>query len=467
MVIRPTGTGARRQPLRAQTEGLRLRSPARSQPLPTSSLLDTIAVALTVAAPTIAKGVIVRRPKIVALLAATGLESRAIRTLQRLRARYGDGPLLLRGTGYAIVLAPPDLERVLEETPEPFSAATSEKRAALAHFEPRVALITYGPKRGERRLFNDRVLEPEREVHSMAESIVTVVEQEMGALCDELGEDGFLAWDRFIPAWFRMVRSLVLGARAREDEALTGIQERLRGRGNWAFFAPQNPGLRDEFHVRLNAHLARGEAGSLAGIIARVPKSADTAPSDQVAQWMFAFDPAGMAAFRTLALLATHPEQFARAKREASDREARRNNQLRFLRACYLESLRLWPTTPMILRQTTEETQWEKGRMPKNTGVLLYAPYFHRDDERFDFAHRFAPDVWLETDQRRPFVPFSGGKAICPAFNLVPMIASAALATLIGGRRITLEQGPRLGPDTALPPTLDNYALQFRMQREA
>ena len=28
-------------------------------------------------------------------------------------------------------------------------------------------------------------------------------------------------------------------------------------------------------------------------------------------------------------------------------------------------------------------------------GILIYGPFFHRDDERFDHADRFDPDLWL------------------------------------------------------------------------
>jgi cytochrome P450 len=466
-VIGAGGNLAKIGRLATDTEELRVRSPAHAGKLPETTLLETAGVALKVALPTIAKGVIIRRPRMVALAEALNLDGLAVRTVQRLRGRYGEGPLLLRGLRRALVLAPDDLRRVLNETPEPFAAASDEKVAALAHFEPRVALATHGPKREPRRTLNERALETDRPTHSLVEPLVTVVEYEMGTLFDDTVERGAtIDWDSFNRAWSRMVRGVVLGSDARNDEALTDMLERLRGRVNWAFFASKDKKLRLQFHKLLNEHLARAEAGSLAACIAKVSTSRDEAPSHQVAQWLFAFDPAGMATFRTLAFLATHPEQLARAKREAGDRALRREGQLPYLRACFLEALRLWPTTPMILRQTTAETNWERGRMPKDTSVLIFAPFFHRDEERLPFAHRFAPDVWLDDNREWPLVPFSGGTAICPAHNFVPMIASAALAALLGGRRPVLVKGAKLGPEAPLPGTLDNYALRFRMEHE-
>lgn len=157
---------------------------------------------------------------------------------------------------------------------------------------------------------------------------------------------------------------------------------RLRERANWAFLAPKDPELRERFLARVRSRIEQGETGSLSSFIMRARKTGETAPEHQVPQWLFAFDAAGIATFRTLALLAAHPEQLERAWEEIrrGNREGRRS--LPFLRACVLESLRLWPTTPLVLRETTAETEWETGRMPAHTHVLIFAPFFHRDDRR-------------------------------------------------------------------------------------
>jgi hypothetical protein len=48
-----------------------------------------------------------------------------------------------------------------------------------------------------------------------------------------------------------------------------------------------------------------------------MPADARYEPSSQIAQWLFAFDPAGMTTFRTLALLACHRQFADRAREEA------------------------------------------------------------------------------------------------------------------------------------------------------
>ncbi|NJC21158.1 hypothetical protein BJ994_000234 [Arthrobacter pigmenti] len=63
----------------------------------------------------------------VALAEKFRLDERAISTLRKLAARHPAGPVLLRLPirNQAVLLNPRDVHRVLAETPEPFSAASS------------------------------------------------------------------------------------------------------------------------------------------------------------------------------------------------------------------------------------------------------------------------------------------------------------------------------------------------------
>ena len=204
----------------------------------------------------------------------------------------------------------------------------------------------------------------------------------------------------------------MLGDSARDDEQTTDQLLRLRQRANWSFTAPQRAALRRRFLTRVQYYVDRAEPGSLASLVDSTPARAETNPAQQVPQWLFAFDATAWATFRALALLSTHPDATDRARAEGGG-----SPDLPFLRACVLESLRLWPTTPAILRDTTKQTQWETGTLPAGASVVLYAPFFHRDDTQVPEAHRFAPELWLRerTDDDWPLVPFSGGPRCAPA----------------------------------------------------
>jgi len=119
-----------------------------------------------------------------------------------------------------------------------------------------------------------------------------------------------------------------------------------------------------------------------------------------------------------------------------------------------LESLRLWPTTPAILRDTTEETRWPNRIVERDAAVLIFAPFFHRDD-------------WTEGRAKRwPLVPFSEGPAECPGRNLVLLTTSCLLARLIAAQAFHQAERHALRSDRPLarnaepvPPALSRKRL--------
>jgi len=434
--------------------------------LPTMSLSDTLAFLTDVGLPNLAKGVIKRRKRVVGAAEAADLDRRAVCRMQQLHEKYGPGPALLKipVRNQAVIFEPEDGWRVLEQTPEPFSPASSEKKAALGHFQPHGALISEGAERAERRRFNDDVLESGCPIHSLTESFARAVQEETEELFRSIAAEGELDWDAFSNAWFRVVRRVVFGEGARGDVELRRMVDELRYDANWAFLKPRDKRLRKAFLERVRHHLRRAGAGSLAERIAEAPKNESTKPEHQVPQWLFAFDPAGMATYRALGLLAAHPDQLARARFEADVARATHDRGLPFIRASILEALRLWPTTPLILRQTTSETRWATGVLPAGAGVAIFAPFFHRDDRQLPFANRFAPDIWSEDPPMDgwPLVPFSAGPGVCPGQHVALLLGSLFIARLIEGHQVRLSEPERLNPDE-LPGTFDHYSMRYRL----
>lgn len=427
-----------------------------------AGVLDTARFAGEVVAPTLAGGVLKRRPKVMALIDRLQLDKVAVSALRRLRARYGSGPVLLRlpGRRVAVLLEEGQVARVLSGTPSPFSAAAWEKRMALGHFQPHAVLATPMPLRAPRRRYNETVLETSREEHSLATHIRAVVKEEAA---DLLGDVRELGWSRFEQAWWRIVRRIVLGDGARDDTELTDALAALRLRGNWAFLLPKAQRRSDRFRERLDAHLTRAEPGSLAAVISRLPSDEEIDPHGQVPHWLFAFDAAGMVTLRALALLAIHPERAEAAR----DDIASGDPTLPFLRACVLDTVRLWPTTPIVLRESTTATSWDGTQLAPNTLFVVFAPFFHRDPDRVAFADRFAPEAWLDGRARNfpALIPFSDGPGRCPGENLVLLVTSTLLAELLGAGDFTLLAPRTLRSRThahdRLPATLDNFALRF------
>lgn len=439
----------------------------RLELVPTASAADSALALSEVLVPLMGRGLILRRSPVVATAERLDLDRRAVKRMQKLRQRYGAGPLLLRipGRRMALILEPEHVHKVLDASPEPFSAATMEKEHALGQFQPDGVLVSEGPERDDRRRFNEAVLDTDRPLHQLGAAFVTKIREEAAALLAEAAADGSLDWDTFVVGWHRLVRRIALGDAAAEDHELTDLLGELRAKANWSFLRPTDRATRERFLQRLAEHVDRAEPGSLAAMMAATPSTPVTEPVQQVPQWLFAFEPAGMAVFRALALIDAHPTWQRQVRDGLSGRDLTQAQELPSLVATVLETLRLWPTTPGILRETTTPTQWERGVLPAKTSVLIHAPFFHRDDQRLDVADRFAPELWDGRTPSRnwPLVPFSDGPVVCPGRSLVLFSTSTMLAALLERHELRLSEAGRLEPTDRLPSVLDPFSLRYEV----
>jgi cytochrome P450 len=385
-----------------------------------SSRLDTARVLAKVLLPTLAKGVVVRRPGVMAAAEKVQSDTRAVDTMRRLRDRYGPEPVRLRvvGRSIAVLVDPADVGRLLAESPEPFALAAKEKKAALRHFQPHGVLISEGPERDRLRDLDERALRPENV------PVEAIVRDEADLLTRHVTSTGELTWESFDQVWWRIVRRIVLGNGARGDDQLTDDLLALRANANWAFLHPRRGELRERFQRRLDEHLARREEGSLAA-----------GPGDlsgQVPHWLFAFDAAGIVTMRALAIGARGTNGF-------------------------LESARLWPTTPAILRESTKATRWHGTWLPAETLFVVFTPFFHRDPDRLPFADRYAPEYW-DGPLDPAIVPFSGGPGVCPGRDLALTVGATMLDVL--GEHLSF---PVLG--APLPGTLNHFGIRMSAER--
>jgi cytochrome P450 len=389
--------------------------------------------------------------------------------MKLLRDEFGSGPveLIIPGRRILVILDPDDVGRVLEQAPTPFHPANLEKRKALQWFQPHGVLISRGPIRQQRRLVNEAALQTAAAMHQLSDSFTAVIAEEAAELSATAIKAGELDSSAIMTAWWRLVRRLVLGDAARDDEALADELLRLRQAGNWSFLSPHYR-RRSHFLEHLYRYAENPQPGTLVSALAETPAGGAVDPVGQMPQWIFAFDAAGMALCRALALLATHPEQREKALRDSTD--ADRPLLRPYLRASMLESIRIWPTIPTVLRDTTEDTEWREGAqrftVAAGTGLMIVTPAFHRDDQLLPFAHQFVPDIWLDgRAQKYPqLVPFSAGPAECPGRNVVLLTTSTLLANLLSRLDLRLQSTPGLSRNEPLPMTLNQLTLRFGVE---
>jgi len=421
----------------------------------------------------IAAGVIARRRPVVRLLERVQADARAVARMKKLRRRFGRGPveLVLPGRRIVVILDAEDVGRVLAGAPEPFHPANREKRKALQWFQPHGVLISQGPIRQRRRQVNEAVLDFGSDLHRLAPAFIEVISEEVAGLIDDVTRDGSIDSARFMTAWWQLVRRLMFGRAARDDEQVTDSLLRLRKAGNWSFLSLPHYRERAKFFEQLYRYAEDPEPDTLVAQVASASASGAVDPVGQMPQWLFAFDAAGMALLRTLALLATHPAQMTRAIEDSVTPNVPLVRS--YLRSCVLESVRLWPTTPTILRDTTAATEWRDGverfSVAPGAGLMIVTPAFHRDDDLLPFAHQFVPDIWLDGSAMNypQLVPFSAGPAECPGRDLVLFTTSSVLAHLLDTFDIRLSSQPELSPGEPLPMTLNQLTLNFAVTTAA
>lgn len=416
-------------------------------------------------APLVAQGAIVRRPRATAWAERHQTDRTARAVLTALRERYDGAPLVLRlgPRRLVVVTDADDVRRLLDGSPEPFTPATREKTAALGHFQPEGVLVSSVADRRERRPFNEAALRTDQPLHDAADAVVDAVRTGAARIADRLA--GGLDGAGFVDEFWDVVLEVVLGPRARGDRDLVGALNALRRDANWAYLRPRRTAVRERLHARIASYLADPEPGT----VAEVARAAGPdVVASQVPHWLFAYDAAGAATLRALAVVAARTAVRERLLAEAAA-AGPGPAELPYARACVQESLRLWPTTLVVLRDSTAPTEWGGRTLPSGTGFAVVSSFFHRDPDRLPHADGFVPEGWLDggtsPDLRadRAVIPFSGGPVVCPGRDLVLLTTSHLLARL-AEHDLRVARGRYLARDP-LPATMDHLGLRFRLAR--
>ena len=277
-----------------------------------------------------------------------------------------------------------------------------------------------------------------------------------------LADGGVLDYERSLAAFRRISRRCALGDAAADDTELSEEHSRLRRDGDWlglkVWNRRRNARLRASMDARIQRYAAAAEPGTLVSLFASAPTQAETRPNGQVPFWLMALDAVRIAVFNALALLTTDPAAHERALAEIRMADTTHGPgtvaglaDLAFVRACMLDSVRLWPAAAMLVRVTAAETEWYGETLPIGAKVLIPVSAHHRA-RRLPHANRFAPDLWLDgtADADWQMNVFSRGGAQCAGRNLALVLGTASLAELLRQREFEL-LSPKLAPNRPLP----------------
>ncbi|XP_047334769.1 cytochrome P450 81C13-like [Impatiens glandulifera] len=144
-----------------------------------------------------------------------------------------------------------------------------------------------------------------------------------------------------------------------------------------------------------------------------------------------------------MSLLLTHPNTLHKLRCEIDDKIGHKNLiiesdivKLPYLRCIINETLRLRPTTPLLLPHYSSEDCVVGGYdIPKGTTLIVNAWAIQRDPMFWDDPEEFKPErfesVMAGGHDSFKFIPFGMGRRECPGNNMGLRMVSLAIATLV------------------------------------
>jgi len=426
---------------------------------PHASALEGIRFTAQIGAPNIILGLFNKRELPARVASTVGADYLGYRLVEGLVKTHGPGPFYVRVAKDEALLVhhPDDLKFVLGGSPDPFASDPEPKLKGMSAFQPDALTISRGDVWAQRRQFADAVLEPGNSLHSLASSFVAAAADTAADLARNQ-----IDWTAIDAAFQRMTRRVVFGDHAADDTRLMELLGELMSQGNKM---PGEPGPQyPEFIGMIEGHLAKAEPGSLAAEIAKTPAPPGGA-AGQVVHWLFAMgDTLAANTLRTLAALATHPEQRAEVRNEmagATITTPQGVASLKYLGGCLLEAMRLWPTTGLFARVATRDIEFPNGAvLPEGTQVMIYNVFNHRDQSRIPYADRFSPGEWVSghASEDWSFNFMSHGPQVCPGYGLSVFLGQAVIANLLEAGELSVD-GVQLNPGKPLPHSLDLYGF--------
>lgn len=141
-------------------------------------------------------------------------------------------------------------------------------------------------------------------------------------------------------------------------------------------------------------------------------------------------------------LLSAHPDAKARFHEEV-DRvlqgrtpSAEDLEHLPYTRAVFDESLRLYPTAPLVQRRVATPTTVRGLSLPQGALLLMSIYNLHRHPDFWPYPEQFLPERWLGSERpgsRYAYLPFGAGPRACVGLHFAS-VEGLLLLALIGRR---------------------------------
>ncbi len=430
-----------------------------SEGLPEASLGESLRVVSMGVVPSLVRGLFAPRKRAMKVLTALDADRRTTELLAGIRERHrGEGVRLLGGR--LVVLWGPDaIRQVLDRSAYEYASDSGAKGKGMSHFQPDALTLSRGKEWEDRREFTESVLATSERLHPFAKRFVAVVADEM----ERLHVSGDLAWPQIEELFDRITLRVILGDRARGDQGLTALLEERMHEANRLVGTGDDDGL-FELHGRLERYVREAEPESLVAQFADAPQSDRTRVIHQIPHWMFAMrDTLAMNVARALAVIASNEDVEQRVREELDGVDPSSPDGvdgLAYLEGCLQEAMRLWPTTPLLARETTCPVHIAGQDVDEGAQVLMLNVFNHRNTADVPDADRFRPQRWEGGGHDYRFNHLSNGSQSCPGGPLVLLLGKAVLAQALDRYELDLRE-PYLDLGGSQPYMLDFFALRF------
>jgi cytochrome P450 len=430
--------------------------------LPSASLPEALNVLVTGVVPALVRGLFAPRRAAMKFLTRLDADGRAVSVLSGVRRRHDGQGVKLLGGRIVVLWGEPAIREVLDASADLYASDAGAKAKGMSHFQPDALTLSRNEEWQDRRAFTESVLSSSERVHPLAGRFLAVVAGE----AERLGLGGTLTWTEWEQLFDHITLRVIFGDQARDDQALTARLEKLMGEANRLIGLSHSDDY-FELYAGLERYLREPGKDSLVAQIDQAPQSVRSRVVQQIPHWMFAMrDTLGANAYRALAAIVADPSVLQRAMQEldrADLSDPAAIDGLSYLEGCLQETMRLWPTTPLLARETTRETTLAGERLKPGTQVMMLNVFNHRDPDNVPDADRMQPGRWSDGAHDYRFNHLSNGTQDCPGGPLVLLLGKAVLAQMLSRYALTLEQ-PRLSGDGALPHMLDFFDARFSVR---
>jgi cytochrome P450 len=428
--------------------------------LPEASLVESVRFVLAGLLPSLVRGLFSPRRGAMKLLTAVDADARATKVLRGIREKHGGQGAQLLGGRIVTLWGGDAIREVLDRSADVYDSGSGAKAKGMSHFQPDALTLSHGEEWKDRRRFAESALATSETLHPDAQRYLDIVADEV----QQLRLDGELTYARFEELFDHITLRVIFGDRAREDHELTELLEKLMGEANRLVGLSENDEYY-EFYGMLERKLRDPEPGSLLARAAEAPHSDKTRVAHQIPHWMFAMrDTLGSNSYRALALAVADPQVERRVRDEIGGGDLSDPlfvASLSYLEGVLQEAMRLWPTVPLLARETTRDTELAGAKLDEGTQVMILNTFNHRDTDDVPDANRLKPERWQNGNERNPkFNHLSGGTQYCPGIPLVLLLGKAVIGRLLEAHQLRLEE-PELDASGDLPHMLDFFDVRF------